>query len=98
MGITTEKQQSGERFNDQITRRYGLLAGAALSAKNEPAKHRQIVIERDHVSAVWAGGARRHNGFAERQPVDTHVQEAAKAQPQAEGRNLKKRIHVLAKC
>ncbi len=94
MTVTAEKEQAREQFDDEVAWGYGLLAGAALSAKNQPAQYGQVVVERDRVSAVRAGGARRDYRLATRQAVNAHVQEAAKAQPQSEDRSCKKRFHV----
>ena len=94
MRITTEKEQAGEEFDHQISWRDGCFAGAALSPQNQPAQHGHIMVERDEVSAVRAGGARGYDRLAERQPVNTHVQEAAKAQPQSEDRNCKSNFHL----
>src|SRR5208283_2012506 len=94
MRVTAQKEQAREQFDQQIARRYGLLARAALSPKNQPAQYGHVVVERDQVSAMRTRGAWRYHRLAPRQPVDTHVQEAAKAQPKGEDRRCKKRFHV----
>jgi hypothetical protein len=94
MHVAAEKKQASEQFDRQVTGRYGLLAAAAFSAKNQPAQYGQVVVERDRISAVRASGTRRYDGFATGQPVDTHVQEAAKTQPINEDRSFEKKFHV----
>ena len=61
MEVTGEKQHACEQFDHKVARRDGLLAGTALSPENQPAQHRQVVIERDHFFAVRASGTRRHD-------------------------------------
>src|SRR5271156_1962342 len=94
MKIAAEKEQSGQKFDDEIARRYGLVAGTAFSAKKQPAHYGKIVVKRDHVSAMGTGGTRLHHRLAQRQPVDAHVQEAAEAQPVGKDRNCEKDFHV----
>ena len=52
------------------------------------------MVKRDEISAVRTRRTGRDRRLAARQPVDAHVQEAAKAQPQREGRGFKKEFHV----
>ena len=87
MEIAAEKEESGEQLDNEIARRDGLMASAAFSAKQQPADYGKIVVERNGISATRAGGTRSYDGAAQRQPVDTHVQEAAKAQPVSEDRD-----------
>ena len=75
-----------------------MLTSAALSTKDEPAEHRHVVVQGNHVAAVRTRGARGYDRLAAGQPVDAHVQEAAPAQPEGKGRDCKEEFHVLAKC
>ena len=94
MQVAAKKQQACEHFDDKVARRNALLAGAAFSAKHQPTDDRKIVVQRNHVSAVRTRRAWRYHRLAPRQPVDAHVQEAAKAQPVGEDRYCKKNFHV----
>src|SRR5208282_3870066 len=102
MRVTAKKEQAREQFDQQVAWRDGRLARAALSPKNQPAQYGHVVVERYQIPAMRTRGARRYHRLATRQPVDTHVQEAAKAQPKGEDRKCKKRFHVTrfhrAKC
>ena len=63
-----------------------LLRAAAAAAQKQPADHRQIVVEGDQLLAAGALRTRRHYRHAQGQAVDTHVQKAAKCQPEGENR------------
>lgn len=70
------------------------MAVAAMPAENEPTHDRYIVVEGDWPMAIGAGGSRRDYRQAPRKPVDTHIQKAAKCQPEEKNRCCDHRIHV----
>src|SRR5438445_989853 len=64
-----------------------------MSVKDEPAQHRNIVIKTNRLFATGTRRSRAHHRQTERQPIDTHVQEAPKRQPQREYARCYNRIH-----
>jgi hypothetical protein len=93
MRIADDKQQPGEQLNHEVAWRNASLAMAAAAAQNEPAQHRDIVIEADRSLAVRAGRPGMNDRNPPWQPIDTHIQEAAEGQPQSENRQCQSRVH-----
>ena len=94
MRVATEKQDSGEHLDHEIAHRDRFSAVAAFSQENQPAQHRQIVIQRNLMAAVGTRRPWRDHRLPQGEAVDTHIQEAAEGKPQGEDRGCKKRVQV----
>ncbi len=93
VSVTAEKENSGQHFDEQVARRNSGFAMAAAAAKKQPTEDGQVVVKSNRPLAIWARRTRRHHRQAQGHAIDTHVQKAAKGQPEEKHRRCKKWVH-----
>src|ERR1700687_2708134 len=66
---------------------------AAAAPQDQPAQNGNVVIGRDQVVTAGTARTRKDDRQVSWQAIDTHIQEAAKGQPQDEDRRCENRVH-----
>src|SRR5215469_1027106 len=93
MRVASYEHQPGYHFNNRITGRNGSLTFTAFPPENDPTQYGNVVIWTNVLSAMGASRARRHDGQASRQPVDTDVKEATEDQAENKDSRCDEQIH-----
>ena len=70
---------------------------AAASAQNDPTQQWHVVVEGDAMVALGAGRARSDHRDSAWHAIDTHIQKAAKGQPEDKNRRCKNWVHAISK-
>src|SRR5262245_44876483 len=66
-----------DRFDNRILDADRVLAGPAVTAQEQPAHNRNVLVPLDLAAAIRTRRGRPDNRGAEREPVDADVQETA---------------------
>src|SRR5207245_2875252 len=75
--VAGQEERARKQLNHKISRRDASFAVAAVATQNQPAQDGNVVVETNGLLARGAGRAGADHRQVKRQPVDTHVEEAA---------------------
>jgi hypothetical protein len=93
--VKSERECSGEQFDQGVAERYGGLTLAALTSEAEVAQQGDVVIEPDGRSTIWTCRPGENYRFLGGYAVYTHIKKTSHAQPENGAHTHQHITHLL---